>query len=179
MADIDKVESILRDKGFTDFKWLDPMEIVVSQWVRLKCEFGCPDYGRLASCPPNTPSVEECRRFFAEYSHAIALHFEKVAPDDKVRRTWYTRTNLKLLKMEQAVFMAGYPKAFLLFIDSCSICPECVPNREDCKKPKLARPTVEAMAVDVFSTVRKLGYPIEVLTDTTQAMNRYAFLMID
>jgi hypothetical protein len=34
------------------------------------------------------------------------------------------------------------------------------------------------MAVDVFSTVRKAGYPIEVLADTSLAMNRYAFLMI-
>jgi hypothetical protein len=35
------------------------------------------------------------------------------------------------------------------------------------------------MAVDVFTTVRKLGYPIEVLTDPAQTMNRYAFLLID
>jgi hypothetical protein len=35
------------------------------------------------------------------------------------------------------------------------------------------------MAVDVFSTVRKIGYPIEVLPDTDQTMNRYAFLMIE
>jgi hypothetical protein len=35
------------------------------------------------------------------------------------------------------------------------------------------------MAVDVFSTVRKIGYPIEVLADYRQAMNRYAFLMIE
>jgi hypothetical protein len=35
------------------------------------------------------------------------------------------------------------------------------------------------MAMDVFATVRKLGYPIEVLTDYDQAMNRYAFLLIE
>lgn len=34
----------------------------------------------------------------------------------------------------------------------------------------------EALAVDVFSTVRQVGYPIEVLTDYSEAMNRYAFL---
>jgi hypothetical protein len=32
--------------------------------------------------------------------------------------------------------------------------------------------------VDVFSTVRKVGCPIQVLTDYTQTMNRYAFLLI-
>jgi hypothetical protein len=35
------------------------------------------------------------------------------------------------------------------------------------------------MAVDVFSTVRQIGYPIEVLADYCQAMNRYAFLLIE
>jgi hypothetical protein len=35
------------------------------------------------------------------------------------------------------------------------------------------------MAVDVFTTVRKYGLPIEVLKDYSQAMNRYAFLMIE
>jgi predicted metal-binding protein len=59
--------------------------------------------------------------------------------------------------------------------------PEEVMNgaRSECKEPRSARPTPEAMAVDVFSTVRKIGYPIEVLSDYRQAMNRYAFLMIE
>jgi hypothetical protein len=35
------------------------------------------------------------------------------------------------------------------------------------------------MAMDVFSTVRRIGYPIEVLADYRQAMNRYAFLLIE
>ena len=33
------------------------------------------------------------------------------------------------------------------------------------KEPRLARPTPEAMAIDVYTTVRWVGYPIEVLSD--------------
>lgn len=179
MVDVQQIESILHQQGYDDFKWLDPQEILVSQWVRLKCEFGCPSFGKEASCPPNNPSVEECRHFFSEYKSALVLHFQKIAPDKAKRKTWSARTNLKLIKLEQEVFLAGYPKAFLLFMDSCELCAECVPARADCKKPKLSRPSPEGMAVDVFSTIQKLGYPIEVLTDPTQAMNRYAFLMVD
>jgi predicted metal-binding protein len=51
--------------------------------------------------------------------------------------------------------------------------------REECKKPELARPAPEAMAVDVYATVRPYGFPINVLTDYSEAMNRYAFLMIE
>jgi predicted metal-binding protein len=179
MVEVELIDSILRDQGYTDFKWIDSQEIVVSQWVRMKCEFGCPSFGKAASCPPNNPSVEECRRFFTEYKHALVLHFQRVAPDKAERKTWSARTNLKLIKLERAVFLAGFHKAFLLFMDSCEICAECVPNRADCKEPKQSRLSPEGMAVDVFSTVRKLGYPIDVLTDLSATMNRYAFLMVD
>ena len=179
MADVEQIESLLHQHGYEDFKWLDPADIVVSQWVRMKCEFGCPSYGEVASCPPNTPSVEECRRFFSEYTRGLVLHFQKVAPEKEERKTWSARTNLSLVKLERDVFMAGYHKAFLLFMDSCEICAECVPERRDCKEARLSRPSPEGMAMDVFSTVRKLGYPIEVLTDPSQQMDRYAFLMIE
>ena len=33
--------------------------------------------------------------------------------------------------------------------------------------------------MDVFATVRKVGYSIEVLSDYSQAMNRCAFLLIE
>jgi len=35
------------------------------------------------------------------------------------------------------------------------------------------------MGVDVFATARQYGYPIEVLRDRSQVMNRYAFLLIE
>jgi predicted metal-binding protein len=131
------------------------------------------------NCPPNLPGVEECHRFFTEYRQAVVLHFQHTAPERAARRTWSARTNIQLVKLERQVFMAGYRKAFLLFMDSCEICAECVPDKASCKQPELSRPTAEGMAVDVYTTVRKLGYPIEVLTDPSQAMNRYAFLMVD
>jgi predicted metal-binding protein len=134
-----KLEELFRTHGFTDFRWLDPKEIVLGQWVRMKCLYGCVEYGRTATCPPHAPSVEDCERFFR----------------------------------------AGLVKAFLLYMDSCNICLECSGSRTGCKEPKLARPTPDALGVDVYTTVRKLGYPIEVLSDYRQVMNRYAFLMID
>jgi hypothetical protein len=42
----------------------------------------------------------------------------------------------------------------------------------------MARPAPEAMAVDVYSTVRQFGYEISVRTDYDQKMDRYAFLMV-
>ena len=171
--------ALFAERGFADFRWLDPREIVVAEWVRMKCLYGCREYGRNACCPPHAPPVDACARFFREYAKAAVFHFAKTVERPEDRHAWSRQLNLELLKLEQEVFKAGYVKAFLLFFDSCGICAECAPARTACKEPKLARPTADAMAVDVFSTVRKIGYPIEVLSDYGQEMNRYAFLLIE
>jgi len=172
------LENLFHQHGFSDFKWIKPENIVVSQWVRMKCTFGCGEYGRNATCPPNVPTVAECERFFREYSDAAVFHFEKKVDKPEDRHAWSRRLNMKLSKMEREVFLSGHEKAFLLFMDSCCICKVCEGARGKCKFPRSARPSPESMAMDVFSTVKKIGYPIEPLTDYTQAMNRYAFLMV-
>ena len=61
----------------------------------------------------------------------------------------------------------------------CRICEECTGTKEGCKNPTSARPTPEGMAIDVYSTVRKYGFPIEVVSDYSQEINKYAFLLIE
>jgi predicted metal-binding protein len=172
------LDALIRKQGYRDYKWMDPGQIVVSQWVRMKCMFGCREYGHCAACPPNTPSVAECERFFHEYGDAVILRFPQKVKKPEERFAWTRKVNLKLLKLERAVFLAGYERAFLLFMDSCCFCKECSGSREACREPRMSRPAPEAMAVDVYSTVRKFGFPISVCTDYSQEMNRYAFLMI-
>ncbi len=175
----DKVEELIEKHGYSDYKWISPEEIVISQWVRMKCIYGCSEFGRTATCPPNVPSLSECERFFREYKEAVVFHFEKEVQKPEDRFAWTRKVNLKLLELEKAVFCAGFEKAFLLFTDSCNICKSCQARKEECTEPKLSRPTPEALGVDVYSTVRKVGYPIHVLSDYSQKMNRYAFLLIE
>ncbi|NIM58047.1 MAG: DUF2284 domain-containing protein [Candidatus Aminicenantes bacterium] len=174
----EKIERIISKHGYKDFKWIDPMKFVVSQWVRMKCLFGCNEYGQTATCPPNVPSISECERFFQEYNEAIVLHFTKKFAKTEDRFVWTRKVNLKLLKLEREIFISGFEKTFLLFLDSCNICQECPGKKEECKEQKLARPTPEAMCVDVYSTVRQAGYPVQVLSRYSQEMNRYSFLLI-
>jgi len=175
----EKVEAVIRRHGLDDYRWINPREIVVSRWVRMKRMYGCGEYGRTAACPPFVPSVEECERFFREYRIGVVFHFRKSMERPEDRFAWTRKVNLKLLELEKEVFCSGFQKAFLLFLDSCNICEECSGARETCKEPRKARPTPEAMSVDVFSTVRKWGYPLEVLSAYTEAMNRYAFLLVE
>jgi len=174
-----QLENLFHKHQFTDFKWIDPHNIVVSQWVRMKCTFGCKEYGKNACCPPNTPSLNECRTFFSEYREGVVFHFAKKVEKPEERHEWTKGVNSRLLSLEREVFLADNPKAFLLFMDSCGLCKNCAEERIECKNKRSARPTPEAMTVDVFSTVKQLGYPIEVLSDYSKTMNRYAFLLIE
>ncbi|MFX0115448.1 MAG: DUF2284 domain-containing protein, partial [Candidatus Hodarchaeota archaeon] len=140
---------------------------------------GCPNYGQNASCPPNNPSVSDCERFFREYREAAIFHFEKKFENPEDRYAWSKEINKQLLELERAVFLSGYEKTFLLPMDSCELCEECTKERATCNHPKLSRPPPEGMSVDVYTTVKRVGYPIEVLKDYSDTMNRYAFLMVD
>jgi predicted metal-binding protein len=177
--DIDKIESVMRDNGYEDFRWISGKDVVVSQWPRFKCMFGCPSYGEKGSCPPSVPSIQDCREYFSEYDKIAVIHLKKKLDDPDDRKEWSRKTNLNLLKLEKAVFLLGNEKAFLLFMDECRICKDCYGTRIDCKNPHLSRPCPEALGVDVFTTVSKIGFPIKVLGDYEQEMNRYSFLMVE
>ena len=179
MSDRIALESVFAKHGFNDFKWLDPQEIIVAQWVRVKCMFGCVEYGKCATCPPNTPSIVECEKFIREYKEAAVFHFEKKVDKPEDRKVWSKVVNTKLLEMEREVFLAGYHKAFMMPMDSCAQCSDCTDERTKCKNKRVARPGADAMGIDVYASVRAVGYPLNVLDDYSKTMNRYAFLLIE
>ena len=41
-----KIESIIRENGYDDFKWISGEDVVVSQWPRFKRTHGCSSYGK-------------------------------------------------------------------------------------------------------------------------------------
>ncbi|MDF1526512.1 MAG: DUF2284 domain-containing protein [bacterium] len=173
------LEKVFKKNGFDRFKWIKPSDIVVAQWVRMKCMYGCGSYGKKGTCPPNTPSIEECREFFSEYSHGVVFHIRASLEDPATRDVFSREINTRLLKVEREVFLRDFRKAFLLFMDECHLCARCRGTRHDCTNLAMARPCPESMGVDVYETVRKYSLPIQVLKDYDEEMNRYAFLMID
>ncbi len=179
MLDRQTIETIARENGFADFRWISGRDVQVRQWVRFKCMFGCDSYGRKGCCPPAVPSVAECRELFVEYGHILILQISEKLDDPSDREEWSRRKNLELLPLERAAFLAGHHKALLLFMDECRLCDDCPGTRAACRKPSMARPSPEALAVDVFSTVRGAGFPLEVLTGYQQEMKRYAFLLVE
>jgi predicted metal-binding protein len=179
ILDRQQLEAVFREHGFDDFRWLPAEDIAVAQWVRMKCMYGCDEYGKNIACPPNNPPVTECERFLREYTETAIFHFVKTVRDREERRRWSREVNKRLLDLERAVFISGHHKAFMLLMGSCPLCEECVGQLERCPHPGAARPTAEGLAVDLFATTGTVGYPLEVLSDHSQPMNRYAILLIE
>ena len=57
---------------------IDPNDVVVGNWVRLKCQYGCPSYGKKLSCPPYSPTPEDTRKVLEEYSKAYLIGYNEL-----------------------------------------------------------------------------------------------------
>jgi len=178
MLNQEQIEALLYQQDLKEFKWIDPKTVVVAQWVRVKCLFGCSDYG-LGACPPNTPSVEECERFFKEYRSGLIIKLKAVADKDNYPSDWSREMTRQLLALEREIFLSGNPKVFLLNQTCCSHCSDCSGNRIDCKDKRNSRPSPESFAVDVYQTVRNAGMEINVVDANPSEMNRFAILLIE
>jgi len=175
---VKKIEKMAKDHALEDFKWIHPRTIIVGEWVRMKCNYGCGGYGKRKTCPPYVPSVEECRKFFKEYQHGLLFHFAKRFKDPEMRHPWSREVNQRMLGLEREVFLSGYQKAFVFPQATCRLCKNCKGGNE-CRLPYQARPTLEAFGVDVYGTARMMGYPIQVVKDYQDEMNRYGLLLVE
>ena len=59
-----------------DLRLIPTEIIVVSDWVQLKCRYGCDNYGKRLGCPPFTPKPPETRAGLSEYRNAVLARFE-------------------------------------------------------------------------------------------------------
>ncbi|MCL5279498.1 MAG: DUF2284 domain-containing protein [Planctomycetes bacterium] len=48
-----------------------------------------------------------------------------------------------------------------------------------CRHAEQARPAMEACGIDVFTTVRKTGLPLEVVRTKRQCPNNYGLILVD
>jgi predicted metal-binding protein len=176
--DVKILESEFQKHGLSDFKWTTGLNVVIAQWVRFKCIYGCDSYAKFANCPPNTPSIEESIKFFREYNTIAVFHFEQIVKHEGSFSEWTKEISLKLLEIEKKVFLAGYTKAFSLSPGRCCLCDKCVPLKENCKNKTESRPSPQSLSVDVFSTVNKIGYNVKMQSDFTKKVDRFAFLLV-
>jgi predicted metal-binding protein len=157
---------------------IDPADVVVSQWVRMKCVYGCDEPGVYRTCPPDgAPALDETRRLFSEFDRAILLGVGPTVGDHRSDEE-SRRLNDAALVLERELFLAGFHKTWTMGAGPCDICAACSQGRP-CPTPELARPSMEACGVDVFTTVRQAGWQIEVVKDRDDEYRFFALVLVD
>jgi hypothetical protein len=89
--------------GCEKAKVIDTSTIIVEEWVRWKCLYGCPFFNKDAYHPPFAPGVDETRKVLGQYTKAILLNGPKgkAVTDISVR-------------LEGEAYQMGFYKAFAL-----------------------------------------------------------------
>ena len=157
------------DLGMIDPKMIMVKDILVSEWVRWKCKYGCPDYGKWLTCPPYSPTPTETRALLKEYKRALLF---RMKPD---KRTMLKR----LTNLERRIFLNGHHKALAFSAGSCKLCKTCNIRSGSCRKPEIARPSMEACGIDVFETARTAGYQLSVLKDRVSEFTYFGMVLVD
>jgi len=160
------------EMGVDGAKVIDPGSVVTAQWVRMKCQFGCPGYGMSLCCPPRTPTPDITRKVIDSYQKAILFHrrFKKGERSKLL--------NEIVVRLEIEIFLDGYYKAWSMGSGPCHLCKEC-DLTGPCKHGYEARPSMEACGIDVFKTARDNGFPIEVVRTHEEERNGYGLILVE
>jgi len=181
---------LARKLGATNAVSFNAKSVVVDERVRLKCRVPiCDDYGLNLMCPPNVMSVQEFREVLAKYSNAILIQIESLVPDEIKEeiqeaedvaalyksgrflggyKKHFDPVKVKLHrivhKVEAQAFAFGYRFAVGFIAGSCKLCAECVAMNQHgpCRHPFRARPSMEAVGIDVFKTAENAGLPFDI-----------------
>jgi len=188
--DLKHLGDLALELGVSNARVIDAKAVVVDERTRLKCQVPvCDDYGVNLMCPPNVMSVVEFAGIISKYRSVLLLQLNCHIPRDmksmieretgplsnlyqnKTFITSYqksfTRARKRLHeivhKIESAAFEKGFIFAAGFIAGSCRLCTECVTpdSDEPCRYPFQARPSMEAMGIDVTQTAANAGLPFD------------------
>jgi len=147
---------------------VSPADVETAAWVRLKCQYGCDGYGQCLVCPPYSPTPEQTRTILDCYRRAVLVQFAD-----------WSDTKEQISSLERTVFLRGAWKAFGMGAGPCTFCENCPLKQGGCLHTEKARPAMEACGIDVYTTVRRAGLPIEVVRNRRQCPHYYSLLLVD
>jgi predicted metal-binding protein len=170
--DLERYREKVIESGASKAKIINVSDIIVDDRVTLKCRIPrCIGYGACANCPPNTLKPVEFRDILTKFKHAV--FFIKEFPSSAL-----LMDNLKGLiiaykeiykivnEIESLAFYNGYYLAFGLGAGTCRyiLCGKaegCAALKgETCRSAIKARPSMEAVGIDVFKMVAQNGWDI-------------------
>jgi len=183
IADLKSFREKALELGAAAAEIIPASQIVVDERVRLKCVVPrCLRAGETPNCPPYTPELDVIREAFHKFTWAILLNthvepLEAYAPGSgqnkaEQRQTllFHQKTSEIVYEIERLAYKNGYYLAMGFSGGSCKdylchglICQFMESGR--CRFPHRARPAMEAMGINVFDLIRKVGWEAYPLLD--------------
>jgi predicted metal-binding protein len=164
-------------------------DVVVDSRVTLKCRVPlCAGYGRNLMCPPFAPTAAEFAAALRRYTVALVVQQAIPLTAADVRRRYrgkgidelqgsmaYQRALAAsqnafagvMGALEREALDLGHAFAAAFGGGECRLCEACVAaatgtsTSEPCRKPFQARPSMEAVGVDVLATAAAAGLPLQ------------------
>ena len=178
----ERIFTLCQRHGIERVHLIKTSQIMVAQWVRLKCRYGCDNYNTNWCCPPATVTVKEAKEILREYKSALLLCGEADHPHFYQNNSKKRRRQVQFWKgtvaIERELFLLGYHKAFGLTSESCALCKKCV-YPENCLFPREKRPSVESFSIDIFKTLNRLGKEVKVAQKIEDHYNHYSIILLE
>ena len=181
--DLERYKDRALQLGASKAEIISARDIPVDDRVPLKCQIPrCFGYGTGAHCPPNTMTPAELRGYLKDYKWA--LFFIKEVPSEVIirdRETIKERIEAYLhvfdivSEVESMAFHDGYYLAFGLGAGSCrhSLCSQQKTCRalegDRCRHSLKARPSMEAVGIDVYQMVARAEWEIYPIGSSVKA----------
>ncbi len=174
-----------RQLGASSAAPLPAAAVVVDERVRLKCRVPlCSHYGHNLMCPPNVMEPDETAAVLRRYGDALVVQGEipitQEQVDEQCEGLPYAEAHDQLdglgalrdsqndfaalmTALEADAFKMGYRYATAFSGGDCVLCEECVgqASGEQCRHPFAARPSMEAVGIDVVATAEAAGLFVE------------------
>ncbi len=171
-----------RGKGASSVKLIPAKDIIVKDYVRMKCKYGCNLFAKRFACPPYAPTPGETREMLKDYHWALLLEFTRLT-----KKSDQLDVHSAIFQLEREAFLKGLHKAFGFAAGPCRLCKSCPaekinsPNeysKKHCRHPDRSRPSMEACGIDIFSTARDAGFEINVVKGG-ENFKSFALLLLD
>jgi predicted metal-binding protein len=163
--------------------------VVVDPRVTLKCRVPlCTGYGRNLMCPPFVPTAGEFAATLSRYTVALVVQqaipltatdiahrygakgLDELSADPDYQGVLAASQNsldALLTALEAEALAGGCAFAAGFGGGECRLCEACVATQAgtsttaSCRKPFLARPSMEAVGIDVLATAAAAGLPVQ------------------
>jgi predicted metal-binding protein len=165
---MDKYIRLAKELHMLDALLVSPSQIHFDIRAILKCRWGCEDYFQdNIRCHTRGTTYRERVEMIKSYHNILVIHSHDARALSKA-----------VLEIEKTAFLDGYYFAFA--IRTCNLCEACVVNQKiPCPTPEKVRPCDQSFGIDVYKTVRNLGFPCEVFQNREDIQNRYGFVFLD